>query len=73
VRRGHANVDDGESGLQRSGHRQKLGRVTRLRRDLEPAPFEEAGEAFSQENIVVCQHGARLLVVRTLVRVRAGR
>jgi hypothetical protein len=80
VRRGHANVDDGDSGLvHRDVAKQVLG-VVGLRDDLEARVAEEARDPFSEENRVVSQrdrdpraeHGDRVAqgweVAREVVR-----
>jgi hypothetical protein len=53
VRGRHPDVDDHELGLARAHEPEELVGVARLTDDLEAGPFEQAREAFAQEDVVV--------------------
>jgi signal transduction histidine kinase len=57
--RRHADVDNRQVGLDGPDEREQPGAVPRLARDLVPGTGEQAGQALSQEDIVVGEHGPR--------------
>src|SRR5262249_28845575 len=58
LRRRHPHVDDRDVRLRALDRAMQLGRISDLRRDLEPTFGEDTGEPFAQENGVLCDYDA---------------
>ncbi len=63
--RWHPDVDDRQFRLGRTDQGEQSGSIPGLADDVEPRTIEQAGEAFTQQDIVVGEHDpGRALAIR---------
>jgi hypothetical protein len=55
----HPHIDDGHVGLVRTNLAQQVGRVPGPRDDLDPRFFEHSGDALTEQELVVGDHGTQ--------------